>query len=68
MNFLLTKHFKKQLKSLLKKDATLTKNLEEALTTFNAEFSTSIGKGIYKIRIKTQNKVNPAVTEFTFCC
>ena len=56
MNFLLTKHFKKQLKHYLKKDRSLAGNFKKALEIFNAKFATTIGKSVYKIRIKAQNK------------
>lgn len=56
MNFFLTKYFKKQLKKYAIKDSMLTRNLENALNTFKSEYATSIGKGVYKIRVRAQNK------------
>ncbi|MCC7196826.1 type II toxin-antitoxin system RelE/ParE family toxin [Candidatus Peregrinibacteria bacterium] len=56
MNYLLTKHFKKQLKRYLNKDESLLHNLENALNIFNKRYAISIGKGIYKIRIQSRNK------------
>lgn len=56
MSFFLTKYFKKQLKKYLQKDRSLVANLKDALEAFNKNFAISIGKGVYKIRIRAQNK------------
>ena len=56
MKFLLTEYFKKQLKQYLRKDRSLAEKLEDSLTTFQQKFAVSIGKGIYKIRVRAQNK------------
>lgn len=52
----ITDYFKKQLKSLIKKDAKLIKNLEEELINFSKQKAIFIKSKIYKIRIGSQNK------------
>lgn len=56
MNYLLSRHFKKQLKRYVRKDPTLAENLNFVLESFDVKYATSIGKGVYKIRIKAHNK------------
>lgn len=56
MNFLLTKYFKKQLKHYFKKDHSLARNFQKDLEIFNVKLATAIGKSVYKIRIKANNK------------
>lgn len=52
----ITNYFKKQLKQLLKKNRNLKNDFKKALLSFNKNNSLSIGKGVYKLRIKAQSK------------
>ncbi len=52
----ITDYFKKQLKSLVKKDAKLRENLKDELVGFSKKKSISIGSGVYKIRIAAQGR------------
>lgn len=51
-NIEITGHFKKQLKKLVKKDPELKINLIKTLNNFSKEHSISLGKGVYKFRMK----------------
>jgi len=51
-NYQITEYFKKQLKPIVKKDPELKNNLIETLKNFNKGHSISLGRGIYKLRLK----------------
>src|SRR3990167_7146280 len=53
---IVTKFFKKQLKQLLKKDRFLVTSVKESLLNFTKQQAVSIGKGVYKIRLKSCGK------------
>lgn len=55
-NIVITEYFKKQLKRLVKKNRKLKDNLIKTLKYFNKSQAICIGMGVYKIRIKGQNK------------
>ena len=48
----ITNYFKKQLKTIGKKDPQLKKILIETLKDFKREQAISLGKGVYKLRLK----------------
>ena len=52
----ITEHFKKQLKYLLKKNPPLKETLKQELLAFNKDQWISIGKGVYKVRLKGHSK------------
>lgn len=52
----ITGYFKKQLKRLVKKNRSLKGDLIEALKDFQKQTAISIGMGLFKIRLKSQNK------------
>lgn len=53
---IVTEYFKKQLKRLIKKNRGLIDAFKGTLLNFNKEHSISIGMGVYKLRLKGQNK------------
>jgi hypothetical protein len=55
-SIIITDHFKKQLKRLVKKDNSLKENLKNELRGFDKQTAISIGSGVYKIRIAAHNK------------
>lgn len=52
----ITDYFKKQLKRLIKKNRSLVEVFKKSLLTFQKENTVSIGMGVYKMRLKGQNK------------
>lgn len=52
----ITEYFKKQLKRFLKKNRALLDVLKSSLSNFDKQQATSIGMGVYKIRLKGQGK------------
>lgn len=52
----LTHHFKKQIKSLLKKNRSLKVELMKVLSNFEKPKEISIGKGVYKLRVAGNSK------------
>lgn len=55
-NIIITEYFKKQLKRLIKKNRSLIETFKKDLLNFNKHQNISIGKGIYKMRIKGHSK------------
>lgn len=53
---IVTEHFKKQLKGLLKKNRPLKEAFVDALLKFNKEHEISIGHGVYKLRLAGHSK------------
>lgn len=53
---IITHHFLRQLKKLTKKDSSLKNRLIKSLESFEKEFAISMGKKIYKLRIRKENK------------
>lgn len=53
---LISNYFAKQLKRLAKKNKDLKGSLRAALFNFNKEQSTSIGQGVYKLRLASKGK------------
>lgn len=53
--YLIFPHFKRQLKPLCKKYRRLKDDLIRTLENFKKSQSQSLGKGLYKIRMKSQN-------------
>lgn len=55
---ILTPHFKREAKRLLKKYVSLRKELSElnTLLTTNPAYGTSLGRGVYKIRLAVKSK------------
>ncbi len=51
-----TNYFKKQLKRLLKKHRGLLDVFKNALNSFDKDQATSIGMGVYKVRLQGQGK------------
>ena len=51
----ISSHFKKQLKPLVKKYRHLKENLESMLTNFNKGAHQALGKNTYKARLKSQD-------------
>lgn len=51
----ITDHFKRQVKSLLKKDRDLLQRLRSSLESFDKRQATAIGSQVYKVRIAGQN-------------
>ena len=54
--FVITGHFKKQLKSFKQKDRLIKDRLIQALEGFNREQCISIGKGVYKFRVASAGR------------
>jgi len=52
----ITAHFKKELKRLIRKNLSLKKELIKTLETFHKRTAVPIGMGLFKIRLKTQGK------------
>jgi mRNA-degrading endonuclease RelE of RelBE toxin-antitoxin system len=52
----ITKHFKKPLKRLVKKDSKLKERLMKALRAFEKRKSIAIGKNVYKIRLQANSR------------
>lgn len=52
----ITNFFKKQLKRLIKKNPLLKQDLINVLANFRKELAISIGRGVYKFRLKNQEK------------
>lgn len=55
-NVVITGHFKRQLKPLVKKDGGLKERLIATIKAFDPKHSIRIGKGVFKIRLASQNK------------
>lgn len=55
MNIFLSEHFKHQLKKLKRKFLHVKEDLLKSLETLNLENEISIGRSIYKIRIKSRD-------------
>ena len=56
MQIYFTDYFKKQLKKLKKKFSNVKDDLLEALDSINLQNEIHIGKGIYKVRIKSSDQ------------
>ncbi|MFH1284748.1 MAG: type II toxin-antitoxin system RelE/ParE family toxin [Candidatus Peregrinibacteria bacterium] len=52
----ITEHFKKQLKRLVKKNDSLKEQLKITLLNFDKRIAISIGMGIFKLRLKSITK------------
>lgn len=55
-NIVVTSHFKKQLKRLVKKNRSLKADLIHALEHFQTQTYASIGRGLFKMRLRGQGK------------
>ena len=55
MKYLLTEHFKKQIRQLEKRFHNVKNDLQKSLAGLNVEDEVSIGKSIYKVRIKSSD-------------
>ena len=55
MKYLITEHLKKQIRRLEKRFRNIKSDLYESLTDLKIENEVSIGKSIYKIRIKSSD-------------
>lgn len=53
---IVSNYFAKQLKKLAKKNHQLKENLRTALFSFNKDQAISIGHGVYKFRVSSDNK------------
>lgn len=49
-------HFERQVKPLMRKNISLKDHLKAVLSRFNKLNAVSLGKGVYKIRIQGQNR------------
>ena len=55
-SYLITDYFEKELKRIIRKDPRIKENVKESLRKFKKENSIYLGKSVYKIRLRRNNK------------